>query len=161
MECVSVLNKPFSVTLCLAGLVLLLAAMTPFSALALDKINSTGPGHLAVRGTDTTSYFTKGRPLAGASSHIVKWNGATWRFVSAREAAKFRANPTAFAPQFGAYCTGGLSQRHVVEGKPQYWRLHGGKLYLFHTAAGAKRFSRDPTGTIARAKAYWRELGME
>ena len=89
------------------------------------------------------------------------WNGATWRFGSAAEAAKFRANPTAFAPQFGAYCTGGLSQRHVVEGKPQHWRIHGNRLYLFHTARGAERFSKDPAGTIAKAKAYRKELGME
>ncbi len=144
-----------------AGLALVVVILTPVSALALDKINPTGPGHLAIRGTDTTSYFAKDKPLSGDASHVVKWNGATWRFGSAREAAKFRANPTAFAPQFGAYCTGGLSQRHVVEGKPQYWRIHGNKLYLFHTAAGANRFSKDPTGTIARAKDYWRELGME
>ena len=153
--------KLFSAPPRLTGLALLLAVATPLSALALDKINPTGPGHLAIRGTDTVSYFAKGRPLAGDASHIVKWNGATWRFGSAQEAAKFRANPTAFAPQFGAYCTGGLSQRHVVEGKPQHWRMHGNKLYLFHTRRGAERFSRDPVGTIAKAKAYWRELGME
>ncbi len=145
----------------LAAVVIALFSLMPLSALALDKINPTGPGHLAIRGTDTTSYFAKGRPLAGDASHVVKWNGATWRFGSAQEAAKFRANPTAFAPQFGAYCTGGLSQRHVVEGKPQHWRIHGNKLYLFHRAIGAKRFSKDPEGTIAKAKAYWRELGME
>ncbi|MDD9908054.1 MAG: hypothetical protein OXR62_00005 [Ahrensia sp.] len=140
-----------------------LAAITTWSTtvFALDAVNPTGPDHLAIRGTDTTSYFTKRQPHVGAASHVVKWNGATWHFVSASEAAKFWANPEAYAPQFGAYCTGGLSQRHVVEGKPQYWRMHGNKLYLFHTSAGVKRFSKDPQGTIAKANAYWRELGME
>ncbi|MEO0546550.1 MAG: YHS domain-containing (seleno)protein [Pseudomonadota bacterium] len=143
------------------GLAAAIALLVPAPALALDKINPTGPNHLAVRGTDTTSYFTKGKPLSGSTSHTVRWKGATWRFGSPAEATKFRANPTAYAPQFGAYCTGGLAGRHVVEGKPQHYRLHGGKLYLFHTSAGARRFSGDPSGTIRKAKAYWRELGME
>ena len=138
-------------------LISLLLAFT-YSAFAIDQINSTGPGDLAIRGTDTTAYFKKGGPETGKGSHVVRWKGATWRFVSAKEAALFRANPSAYAPQFGAYCTGGLSQRHVVEGKPHYWRMHGGKLYLFHTSAGAKRFSADPAGTIRKAQAYWNTL---
>lgn len=130
------------------------------SASALDPINSTGAGHLAIRGTDTTSYFQKGGPEAGRGNHVVNWKGATWRFGSATEAAQFRANPEAFAPQFGAYCTGGLSQQHVVEGKPQHWRIHNKKLYLFHTATGAMRFSKDPAGTIRKAQAYWDTLDV-
>ena len=134
---------------------------TSAPAFALDKINSTGANHLAVRGMDTTSYFTKGKPVVGQGSHVVRWKGATWRFATAAEAAKFRASPASYAPQFGAYCTGGLAGNHVVEGKPQHWRMHRGKLYLFHTSAGANRFSKDPQGTIARARAYWKSLGME
>lgn len=130
-------------------------------ALALDPINPTGANHLAIRGTDTTAYFTKGGPAMGTGSHVVMWKGASWRFGSAEEAALFRADPTAYAPQFGAYCTGGLSQQHVVEGKPQHWRMHGKKLYLFHTSAGAKRFSKDPVGTIRKAQAYWDTLDVK
>lgn len=131
------------------------------SALALDPINSTGPNHLAIRGADTTAYFRSGSPIEGTNDHVVRWKGAEWRFVSASDAALFEANPTAYAPQFGAYCTGGLSQQHVVEGKPQYWRIHSGKLYLFHTKAGSERFSKDPIGTIRKAQAYWDTLGVK
>jgi len=129
-----------------------------FPAFSLDAINSTGSNHLAIRGTDTTSYFSGNKPQKGAASYVVRWKGASWRFASASDAAKFKANPTAFAPQFGAYCTGGLSQNHVVEGKPQHWRIHDGKLYLFHTSYGSQRFSKDPEGTIRKATAYWNTL---
>jgi len=139
------------------SLIITLAAQ----ALALDQINPTGADHLAIRGTDTTGYFIKGSPVSGQQSHSVKWKGATWRFASAEEAALFRANPSAYAPQFGAYCTGGLSQRHVVEGKPQNWRIYEGKLYLFFTDAGARRFSKDPVNTILKAQAYWDTLDIE
>ena len=131
------------------------------SAFALDRINPTGPDHLAIRGADPTSYFTDKRPSSGRKDHTVRWKGATWRFGSAADAALFRANPSAYAPQFGAYCTGGLAQRHVVEGKPQYWRIHGRKLYLFHTRAGANRFDKAPAATIRKAKAYWNSLGVK
>lgn len=127
---------------------------------AMDPINPTGPNHLAIRGIDTTAYFQKDGPKQGSTGHVVKWKGATWRFGSASEAALFRANPTAYAPQFGAYCTGGLSQGHVVEGKPQHWRIYKGKLYLFHRAIGASRFSKNPAGTIQKAQAYWDTLGV-
>ncbi|MDA8870161.1 hypothetical protein N9H93_02055 [Rhizobiaceae bacterium] len=140
------------------GLVAALFAAGP--ALALDAINSTGPNHLAIRGTDTTAYFRSGGPKLGDNSHTVEWKGATWRFGSADEAAWFLANPTAYAPQFGAYCTGGLSQQHVVEGKPRHWRMHEGKLYLFHTDAGARRFSKAPAETILKAQAYWDTLDV-
>ena len=141
------------------GITALMMGMAP--AFALDAISSTGEGHLAIRGADTTSYFRQGKQSSGSKQHIVRWKGAEWRFATAQDAALFRADPSSFAPQFGAYCTGGLSQRHVVEGKPQYWRIHGKKLYLFHTSAGAKRFSKDPDGTIKRAKAYWATLDID
>ena len=143
----------------ICGVIAALLSVTP--AFALDPINPTGANHLAIRGVDTTAYFRQGRPAKGQGSHVVEWKGATWRFGSAKEAALFRANPAAYAPQFGAYCTGGLSQNHVVEGKPQHWRIHGNKLYLFHTSAGARRFSRDPVGTIRMAQAYWDTLGVK
>ena len=143
----------------LLGFIVVVFLVQP--ALALDAINSTGPGHLAIRGTDTTAYFNKNGPEKGLAAHVVKWKGATWRFGSAAEANLFRANPDAYAPQFGAYCTGGLSQRHVVEGKPQNWRIHEGKLYLFYSAGGARRFSEDSVNTLRKAQAYWDTLGVK
>jgi YHS domain-containing protein len=118
-----------------------------------------GDGSL-IRGHDTTAYFSKGAPVKGDAAHAVTWKGGTWRFASAREAETFRANPTGFAPQFGAYCTGGLSQRHVVDGNPGIWRIHKGRLYLFYAVAGSKRFDKDPEGVIKAARSYARTVGI-
>jgi len=144
----------------LTKLIVMASLLVPNTAFALDRINSTGPGHLAIRGHDTTSYFLSSRPKPGQGQFVVEWKGAKWRFANQKDADTFKANPSAYAPQFGAYCTGGLSQRHVVEGKPSHWRIHKKKLYLFHTRAGAQRFSGDPEGTIRRAKAYWNTLNI-
>lgn len=118
-------------------------------------------GSTQIRGYDTTNYFSAGRAATGRADHIVTWNGGTWRFKNAAQAAKFRANPGAFTPRFGAYCTGGLSQQHVVNGDPQNWRIHNGRLYLFFSAAGARRFDRDPEGTIRRARTYAKTVGIK
>ena len=141
----------------LAVAILLVLAMP---AAALDRYMNQGPDRLVIRGYDTTAYFTSGKPKAGSTANTVEWNGVKWRFATAREAAKFRANPSAYAPQFGAYCTGGLSQQHVVPGNPKIWRLYKGKLYLFFAHAGGRRFDRDPEGTIAKARAYWTTLDI-
>lgn len=118
-------------------------------------------GDLQIRGYDTTAYVKKGRPSAGGAAHVVNWNGGTWRFETAAEKAAFKANPAAFVPQFGAYCTGGLSQQHVVNGNPTIWRMHKGKLYLFYAEAGGRRFDKDPEGLIAAARAYAKKVGVK
>ena len=153
-------RTPLAICIAAAVAALVAAAVTS-PAIALDPYFSSGAGKLAVRGYDTTSYFASGKPRAGDANHTVTWNGVIWRFARAEDAAAFKADPTAYAPQFGGYCTGGLAQRHVVEGKPGHWRIHGSKLYLFHTAAGARNFDRDPAGTIAKASAYWQTLDIK
>ena len=118
-------------------------------------------GSLQIRGYDTTAYFQAGQAARGASSHQVKWNGGTWHFRSAKEAAAFKASPSRFTPRFGAYCTGGLSQQHVVNGNPTIWRMYKGRVYLFYAQAGARRFDRDPAGVIAAARAYAKTVGIK
>ena len=143
----------------LIGLLLipLLAAKT---AAAADYARWAGGG-LLIRGYDTTAYFMTGKPRKGTRGHGVAWNGGNWRFQSAKEAKAFEGNPSAYMPQFGAYCTGGLSQKHVVDGNPVNWRIHKGRLYLFYAAAGARRFDKDPEGTIRAARAYARQVGIK
>jgi len=143
------------------GLAALLAATFVMQASAQGKYDRWAGDGLLIRGYDTTAYFQKRQPARGDRANVVEWNGGTWRFATAREAELFRANPTAYAPQFGAYCTGGLSQGHVVNGNPTIWRMHGNKLYLFYAEAGGRRFDQDPAGTIAAARAYARKVGIK
>jgi len=146
----------------LTGLILsgLLVLMTAHSVKAGSKYARWAGGDVQIRGYDTTAYFKAGKPAAGQSRHVVKWNGGTWYFRTAKEAATFRANPARYTPQFGAYCTGGLSQQHVVNGNPTIWRMHKGKLYMFYAVAGAKRFDKNPEGVIAAARAYAKTVGI-
>lgn len=134
---------------------------TGLSAQAADQHARWAGGDVQILGFDTTAFFVKRQPVEGASRNVAQWNGGTWHFKTTREASLFRANPTAYAPQFGAYCTGGLSQKHVVNGNPANWRIHNGKLYLFYAATGARRFDKDPDGVIQAARAYAKTVGIQ
>ncbi len=69
-----------------------------------DPVYTSTFSDLAVSGYDAVAYFKEGRPVEGRSDHEFEWNGATWRFASAENLAAFKADPEAFAPQFGGYC---------------------------------------------------------
>src|SRR5687767_13781579 len=65
---------------------------------------------LAAVGYDVTAYFTQGKPVRGSAKHELMLKGATWRFASEESKARFQADPTAYAPEFGGYCAWAVSQ---------------------------------------------------
>lgn len=134
--------------------------LTMSSAFGSGSYPRWAGGDLQIRGYDTTAYFSVKKPAKGKAAHVVKWKSGTWHFKNAKEAARFKANPSAYTPRFGAYCTGGLSQQHVVNGNPTIWRMHKGKVYMFYAHAGARRFDKDPEGVISAARAYAKTVGI-
>lgn len=113
---------------------------------------------VAIRGYDTTAYFAKGAATPGSDLHKVGWLGANWYFIGAEQAAAFVENPTAFAPQFGGFCTRAMSFGKTVHGDPEVWRIHQGKLYLFARPVGGEYFDKDPDTMIAKAQENWDKL---
>ncbi len=111
-----------------------LALLSFFPRLAFAKtikrVSQTGK-QLALKGFDTTAYFTNDSHAKGTSSLIVKWKGANWRFASQKDADLFRNNPDAYAPQFGGYCTRAMSLGREIPADPKVWRIHKDKLYVF------------------------------
>lgn len=135
-------------------------ALTAAPAFALQRTATGRFNDLAIKGYDTTAYFEHGEARKGSRSAEVQHQGATWRFASESESALFEADPAAYAPQFGGYCTRALSLERTVPANPENWRLYEGKLYLFVRAAGADVFDEDPAAMIALARAYWETLDL-
>ncbi|MEL7517684.1 MAG: YHS domain-containing (seleno)protein [Pseudomonadota bacterium] len=129
-------------------------------AFATPRFASARFSDLAVRGYDTTAYFEHGEARQGVRANEVEWKGATWRFASAAEADIFRANPDAYAPQFGGYCTRAMSLERITLGDPEVWRIRGDKLYLFARPVGGQKFDDDPDTMIALAQAHWDTLDL-
>lgn len=114
----------------------------------------------AIGGYDATAYFMKDKPVRGDGAHVVVWRGAKWRFADPVSAARFKASPEAYAPQFGGYCTNAMSMGKVVDGDPEIWRIHDGKLYLFYAKSGRDLFDVDPAAMIGKASRNWARLNQ-
>ncbi|HKV15402.1 MAG TPA: YHS domain-containing (seleno)protein [Reyranella sp.] len=120
----------------------------------------TGP-RLALKGYDPVAYFTDGKPVAGANTYELTWDGERYLFASAEHRDLFRQNPDKYAPQFGGACTMNLAAGRKREADPHNWIISDGKLYVFEGAAGAANFAKDPRGNARRAAENWQRLKGE
>ncbi len=134
-------------------------ALVPLRAAAktVSRFSLNKDGH-ALRGYDTTAYFSTASAVEGTDAATVTWKGAAWRFASVDDAVRFRATPDAFAPEFGGYCTRAMSLGKVVPADPEVWRIHGDRLYVFYAAKGGEIFDEGRDPMIALAQAYWDTL---
>ena len=129
-------------------------AAVPASAREADVYTGTFSS-LAVGGYDTVAYFKAGKPVKGTAQFETVYKGATWRFASAENLAAFKANPTAYAPQYGGYCAWAVSQNYTASGDPNYWKIVSGKLYLNYDKSVQATWEKDIPGFIAKADKNW------
>ena len=129
------------------------AAVTP--ALAKDPVYTGTFSSLAVSGYDPVAYFTQGKPVEGRSDLEHEWQGATWRFADAANLAAFKADPEAYAPQYGGYCAWAVAQGYTASTDPEAWRIVDGKLYLNYNDKVQSRWQKDIPGNIAKADQNW------
>ncbi len=151
------LRRPLAALFLIATVTL--AATTAWAA---GDIARDGKGR-ALKGWDTTAYFTAGKARGGADAHVFRWRGALWRFASKQDRDRFAAAPETYAPQFGGHCANGLSEGHIVHGDPRVWMIVEGKLYVFYAERG-RRIWRGLSGPaalrarIAEARRNWERL---
>lgn len=110
---------------------------------------------LAVGGYDAVAYFKQGRPVAGSAQFTTEWKGATWRFASKEDLEAFRANPTAYAPQFGGYCAWAIAHGYTASGDPVVWKVVDGKLYLNYDRDVQSQWEKDIPRYIADGNKNW------
>lgn len=114
-------------------------ALLPAAA-AFDEVNTSFLGNKAVSGYDSTAYFTKARPEEGKGSFIFKYKGANWQFADQKSRDLFAADPEAYAPQYGGYCSNQMSLGNLADTDPGVWLIHKGRLYLFGHDVGRDRW---------------------
>lgn len=110
---------------------------------------------IAINGTDPLGYFTTHSPTPGKDSHVVGWNGAKWRFDTAENAAKFKADPEAYTPAFGGYCAFAASRGYLAPTIPEAWTIYENKLYLNANLRARELWLQDIPGNIAKGEANW------
>jgi len=122
---------------------------------ALDAINTTFFGNLAIEGYDPVACFTENRAVAGKSQFEYKWMDANWRFSSAENRDSFKSDPEKYAPAYGGYCAYAVSQNDTAGIEPEQFTLHEGKLYLNYNKRINKKWLADRDAYIIDADRYW------
>jgi len=134
------------------------ALLLPPLAMAEPPIYTGAFDDLAVQGYDPVAYFTQGAPVKGDKQFSTQYQGATFRFASAANLAKFKADPDAYAPQYGGYCAWAVSQGYTAKGDARNWKIVDGKLYLNDNTSVQKKWEADIPGFSASADTHWPDL---
>ncbi len=124
-------------------------------ALAASEIQKTLIGGVAIDGTDPVAYFRDGRAVEGSSAFSHRWKDAEWRFKNAANLDAFKADPEAYAPQFGGYCAWAVSQGYTAGTDPEAWTIDNGKLYLNNSLGIRKRWDGERAANIAKGHQNW------
>ncbi len=136
------------------SLVGLLALALPSDARAVDPVYTNWRG-LALSGYDPVAYFSDGRPVEGSAELSAEWSGATWRFSSEANRARFLASPERYAPQYGGYCAWAMARGEAVSADPEAWSIVEGKLYLNYSPEIQKQWEAAREESIRKADAAW------
>jgi YHS domain-containing protein len=114
---------------------------------------------LGAKGYDPVAYFIETRAVEGKADYETNWGGVTWRFASDKNRDAFKANPERYAPQFGAFCSWGVSQGKLFDVDPiNAWKIVDYKLYLNFNPQIHEIWEKDAAGFISKAVANWPAL---
>ncbi len=134
-------------------------------AIKAEAVKNTGREYntlyagLGAKGYDVVSYFTDGKPIAGSPNFTHEYGGVKWQFVSKEHRDLFAANPKRYAPQYGGFCSWGVSVGKPFDVDPvNGWTIRDGKLYLNFNAEINSTFAKDAASFIAKADKNWPNL---
>ena len=113
---------------------------------------------IAIKGYDTVSYFTNGKPVKGTDKFTATYNGAIYQFSSAKNRDLFRSAPERYAPQFGGYCAMGIALEQKLDVDPLAYKVVDGKLYLNLNAAVQKKWLTNVPEYIDSAEDIWIDI---
>lgn len=137
---------------------LLASLLLSLPALAVDAINTTRFGNVAIEGYDPVAYFTQSRPVKGDSDFEYEWKDAKWRFSSAENLALFTANPEKYAPQYGGYCAYAVAKNTTASIDPTQFTVVDDKLYLNFNKGVQQKWLANRDGFIVDADQNWPEI---
>ncbi len=138
--------------------VLVSVVMLVFSYSALAQSKVFEKDGLAISGYDAVAYFTDGIPVKGDSQFQLNWNDATWLFASKANLEKFKGQPEKFSPQFGGFCSFGVSRGYKVKSEPDAWAIVNNKLYLNYNLDVKQDWLKDRNNLISVAEKNWGDI---
>ena len=129
-----------------------------FSVMAADIDMSVDSNDLAIKGYDPVAYFTDAGAVQGSPEFTATYKNAIYQFSSSENRDQFRADPQAYAPQYGGYCAFGVAMGKKFETDPNAWKIEDGKLYLNLDKSVQKRWLEDTQVFIQDANTNWTSI---
>ncbi len=118
-------------------------------------VNVSGASGIGLDGFDPVSFFQSETPLNGSPMIRAEHAGATYLFATEENRAAFVASPERFAPQYGGFCSYGVSINILLPVDVTTAQVRNGKLYLNVNSDILKKFNADFNGSVARANTNW------
>ncbi|PBQ30568.1 YHS domain protein [Sphingobacteriaceae bacterium] len=122
---------------------------------------NTDKSGIALQGYDPVNYFL-GTAKTGSSAYSYNYNGITYRFVSEKNMALFKASPAKFEPVYGGWCAYAMGATgEKVEVDPETYKIIDGKLYLFYNAFfnnTLPKWNKDEKNLTKKANENWLKL---
>ncbi|HVZ25903.1 MAG TPA: YHS domain-containing (seleno)protein [Sediminibacterium sp.] len=116
------------------------------------------PEGKAIRGYDVVAFFKQGKPVPGFDSLHYAWKQAEWLFATQEDMDAFRANPEAYAPQFGGYCAYGTAAGHKAATETDTWTITDGKLYFNYNQKVKEAWMKKQAELIQKANENWLKI---
>jgi YHS domain-containing protein len=110
---------------------------------------------VGLKGYDPVAYFTDEQPIRGTPHYSFQWKGVTYRFASAGNLQRFKADPNKYLPQYGGYCAYAMSINRIADISPTEWTIFGGKLYLNNNFISQTLWSLDKSGRVKSGDRNW------
>lgn len=116
---------------------------------------------IAIKGYDTVSYFSTGKPVQGSTKFTATYKDAIYQFSSEKNRDLFRSAPERYAPQFGGYCAMGVALDKKLDTDPLAYKIVDGKLYLNLNSDVQKKWLSDVPGHINTAENNWIDIRIK
>jgi YHS domain-containing protein len=123
------------------------------------KVNVNSQG-VILKGYDVIAYFKQGKPVKGNPEFESTYQGAKYLFASSADKADFDKDPAKYAPQYGGFCSYGVTNGVLanLEDRPEAFAVYKGKLYICGNQEALKAFKSNIDSNIEKADANWRLL---
>ncbi|WP_299893018.1 YHS domain-containing (seleno)protein [uncultured Ruegeria sp.] len=138
-------------------------ALTAPAAMAADENNvsigiTAAGAPLGLHGVDPVEFIASANPVEGSAAFASVHDGVAYYFTNETNLKAFEAEPAAYLPQNGGFCTYGVSVGKKFDGDPEYHAVINDKLYVFLNREIYDAFDKDRSGTIAKAAANWKDI---
>jgi len=134
------------------------ALMMSSFTFAADIDMNADTNDIAIKGYDTVSYFTDGKPVEGSAKYSATYKNAIYQFSSAKNRDLFKANPGKYAPQYGGFCAMGVALEKKLDTDPHAYYIVDNKLYLNLNKAVQKKWLTDTATYIDTAEDNWPQI---